>query len=79
MITIPIITMTPRPAGTFSGCLILAVGLAWMRAGVSEDGTWSKTDVGTPQGAAISPLLANIFLHYVFDLWVRRWRHRRGI
>ena len=48
----------------------------WMRAGVSEDGTWSKTDVGTPQGAVISPLLANIVLHYVFDLWVRRWRHR---
>ena len=51
----------------------------WLTAGVSEDGTWSKTDVGTPQGAVISPLLANIFLHYVFDLWVRRWRHRRGI
>jgi len=46
----------------------------WLRAGVSEDGTWSKTEVGTPQGAAISPLLANIYLHYVFDLWARRWR-----
>lgn len=48
----------------------------WLRAGVSEDGIWSKTEVGTPQGAVASPLLANIYLHYVFDLWVRRWRHR---
>ncbi|WP_371131163.1 group II intron reverse transcriptase/maturase [Microbacterium sp.] len=55
---------------------ILRLIRTWMRAGVSEDGTWSKTEVGTPQGAVISPLLANIFLHYVFDLWVRRWRRR---
>ena len=48
----------------------------WLRAGVSEDGTWTKTEVGTPQGAVISPLLANVYLHYVFDLWVRRWRRR---
>ena len=46
----------------------------WLRAGVSEDGEWSATEVGTPQGAVISPLLANIYLHYVFDLWVQRWR-----
>jgi group II intron reverse transcriptase/maturase len=51
-----------------------------LRAGVSEDGQWSKTEVGTPQGAVISPLLANIYLHYVLDLWVHRWRshHARG-
>jgi RNA-directed DNA polymerase len=48
----------------------------WLRAGVSEDGTWTRTEVGTPQGAVISPLLANVYLHYVFDLWVRRWRRR---
>ena len=42
--------------------------------GVSEDGQWSKTEVGTPQGAVASPLLANIYLHYVFDLWVQQWR-----
>jgi len=48
----------------------------WLRAGVSEAGTWSPTEVGTPQGAVASPLLANVYLHYVFDLWVRRWRHR---
>jgi RNA-directed DNA polymerase len=46
----------------------------WLRAGVSEDGEWAKTEVGTPQGAVASPLLANIYLHYVFDLWVRHWR-----
>lgn len=40
----------------------------WLRAGVSDDGEWSETNVGTPQGAVISPLLANVFLHYVFDL-----------
>lgn len=50
----------------------------WLRAGVSEDGTWSKTTVGTPQGAVISPLLANVFLHYVLDLWVRQWRKRHA-
>jgi len=46
----------------------------WLRAGVSEDGQWSATTVGTPQGAVISPLLANIYLHYVLDLWVKKWR-----
>ena len=46
----------------------------WLRAGVSEDGQWTKSDVGTPQGAVASPLLANVFLHYVFDLWVQQWR-----
>ncbi len=46
----------------------------WLRAGVSDDGEWSRTTVGTPQGAVISPLLANIYLHYVLDLWARQWR-----
>jgi group II intron reverse transcriptase/maturase len=48
----------------------------WLKAGVSEEGTWTATDKGTPQGAVASPLLANVYLHYVFDLWVRRWRRR---
>ena len=39
-----------------------------------EDGTWTETKQGTPQGAVISPLLANIFLHYVFDWWAKHWR-----
>lgn len=50
----------------------------FLRAGVSEDGQWSKTEVGTPQGAVISPLLANIYLHYVLDLWVHWWRGHRA-
>jgi group II intron reverse transcriptase/maturase len=50
----------------------------WLRAGVSEDGKWSQTSAGTPQGAVISPLLANIYLHYVLDLWVKRWRKRQA-
>jgi len=49
----------------------------WLRAGVSEDGRWSSTTQGTPQGSVISPLLANIYLHYVLDLWVRHWRRHR--
>ncbi len=53
---------------------MLALIRKWLRAGVSEDGQWSKTKVGTPQGAVISPLLANIYLHYVLDLWVDHWR-----
>ena len=50
----------------------------WLTAGVSEDGEWSKTAVGTPQGAVISPLLANVYLHYVFDLWAKQWRDRHA-
>ena len=50
----------------------------WLKAGVSEDGTWSETKVGTPQGAVVSPLLANIYLHYVFELWVEAWRKKHA-
>jgi retron-type reverse transcriptase len=46
----------------------------WLRAGVLEDGERRRSDVGTVQGGSISPLLANVYLHYVFDLWVQRWR-----
>ncbi len=53
---------------------ILRLIQKWLRAGTSEEGKWSKTEVGTPQGAVASPLLANIYLHYAFDLWVRHWR-----
>jgi RNA-directed DNA polymerase len=50
----------------------------WMAAGVIENGEWSETVEGTPQGASVSPLLANVFLHYVFDLWADRWRRRQA-
>jgi group II intron reverse transcriptase/maturase len=48
----------------------------WLRAGILEGGEWKAALEGTPQGAGISPLLANIFLHYVLDLWVHDWRRR---
>jgi RNA-directed DNA polymerase len=59
---------------------ILRLIQKWLKAGVLEEGEWSETEMGTPQGAVISPLLANIYLHYVFDLWVNAWRkkHARG-
>ena len=53
---------------------VLALLRKWLTAGVSEDGEWSPSQVGTPQGAVISPLLANVFLHYVLDRWVESWR-----
>jgi group II intron reverse transcriptase/maturase len=53
---------------------ILRLIQKWLKAGISEDGQWSESKVGTPQGAVASPLLANVYLHYVFDLWVEAWR-----
>jgi RNA-directed DNA polymerase len=48
----------------------------WLKAGALENGTWTQQEEGTQQGGSASPLLANIYLHYVFDLWVQRWRQR---
>lgn len=50
----------------------------WLNAGVLEEGTWRGNDEGTPQGGVISPLLANIYLHYALDLWVDQWRRREA-
>lgn len=52
----------------------------WLNAGVIEGEEWTRGEEGTPQGATVSPLLANIYLHYVLDLWVQQWRsrHARG-
>jgi RNA-directed DNA polymerase len=50
----------------------------WLRAGIIEDGEWSSTEEGTAQGASASPLLSNVFLHYVFDLWADQWRRRNA-
>ena len=55
---------------------ILRLIQKWLKAGVSEEGEWKETKIGTPQGAVASPLLANIYLHYVFDLWVNQWRKK---
>jgi len=52
----------------------------WLRAGVMDGAEWTSSDIGSPQGAVVSPTLANIYLHYTFDLWADRWRrhHARG-
>ena len=50
----------------------------WLAAGVIEDGEWTECDQGTPQGASISPLLANVYLHYVLDLWAEWWRRTQA-
>src|SRR5664280_24918 len=50
----------------------------WLKAGVLEDGEQVVSNRGTGQGSVISPLLANVYLHYVFDLWAERWRQREA-
>ena len=50
----------------------------WIKAGVIEDGTWAESEEGTPQGATISTLLANVYLHYALDQWAERWRRKQA-
>jgi group II intron reverse transcriptase/maturase len=50
----------------------------WLKAGVLEDGKRTRSEVGTVQGGSISPLLANVYLHYAFDLWVQHWRQKQA-
>jgi group II intron reverse transcriptase/maturase len=50
----------------------------WLKAGVIEQGQWHEAEEGSPQGAVISPILANLYLHYALDLWVDAWRKKRG-
>jgi RNA-directed DNA polymerase len=59
---------------------VLRLVQKWLAAGVFEDGSWTASTEGVPQGATISPLLGNVYLHYVFDLWAHQWRgrHARG-
>jgi RNA-directed DNA polymerase len=57
---------------------ILRLIRKWLKAGVMEEGVVTQAETGTPQGAVISPLLANVYLHYVFDLWAQQWRHRHA-
>jgi len=57
---------------------VLRIIQKWLKAGIIEDGSWLECDEGTPQGATVSPLLANVYLHYVIDLWAQRWRRREA-
>jgi RNA-directed DNA polymerase len=57
---------------------ILRLIQKWLSAGVVEDGEWFETVEGSPQGASVSPLLANVYLHYVLDLWAHQWRRRQA-
>jgi group II intron reverse transcriptase/maturase len=50
----------------------------WLKAGVLEDGSWRPSEEGTPQGGLVSPVLANIYLHYAFDQWAHQWRRRQA-
>jgi RNA-directed DNA polymerase len=50
----------------------------WLKAGVLENGEWRSSETGTPQGAVVSPMLSNLYLHYAFDLWAERWRRREA-
>lgn len=57
---------------------ILRLIRKWLKAGVLEEGVVTESEMGTPQGATVSPLLANAYLHYVFDLWAQQWRKRHA-
>jgi len=50
----------------------------WLRAGVLEEGAWTQSEEGVPQGGSVSPLLSNIYLHYVLDVWIQQWRKRQA-
>jgi RNA-directed DNA polymerase len=57
---------------------ILALIQKWLKAGVLEDGCWTPSEEGAPQGGLVSPALSNVYLHYAFDLWVQQWRKRNA-
>lgn len=57
---------------------VLRLVRKWLKVGVVEKGQWSASQVGTPQGSVVSPLLSNIYLHYVLDKWVAEWRKTRA-
>jgi len=67
-----------RPLLRLSTCTVAMLRLIqkWLKAGVVQEGQWKNTEMGTPQGSVVSPLMANIYLHYVFDLWVDAWRKK---
>ena len=55
---------------------ILRLIAKWLKVGITEEGRVTRSERGTPQGAVISPILANVYLHYVYDLWTHRWRRK---
>jgi RNA-directed DNA polymerase len=57
---------------------VLGLIQKWLSAGIIENGAWTACDEGVPQGASASPLLANVYLHYVLDLWAQQWRRRHA-
>jgi len=57
---------------------VLRLIAKWLKAGVIEDGEWQAVDEGAPQGASVSPLIADVYLHYVLDRWARRWRSEQA-
>ena len=57
---------------------VLRLVQKWLAAGVVEEGKWTESTQGTPQGATVSPLLANVYLHYALDLWAQQWRKRHA-
>jgi RNA-directed DNA polymerase len=69
-----------RPQHRIADERVLRLIGKWLAAGVIEDGVWTACDQGSPQEASVSPLLANVYLHYVLDLWAGWWRkrHARG-
>ncbi|WP_349437914.1 hypothetical protein [Pararhizobium sp. A13] len=61
---------------TGSATSIIRLIQKWLKAGIFEDGIVTVDDKGTGQGSVTSPLVGNIYLHYVLDLWAKRWRQR---
>ena len=57
---------------------ILRLIAKWLKVGTTEDGRVTRCSCGAPQGAVISPILANVYLHYAYDLWVHRWRRTKA-